>query len=214
MLPKMDRGADMAHDTLAPWAETVARGGRVMTADELLALRKDEWQYELVEGRLIRMTPTGLEHHDIWAKLYRALDRFVEDNHSGLMISADTGFKLPLSGKTDTVLAPDIAFVNAENAHRLPAPGTPERKKFLPLAPDLAVEIASPDERRPEMSEKARLYLEAGTRLVWVIWPSAQQVDVWQAGSDAPTASLGVKGVLEGRDVLPGFAYSVTDLFA
>jgi len=53
-----------------------------------------------------------------------------------------------------------------------------ERKKFFPVAPDLAVEVVSPDRYHPEMAEKARLYLQLGVRLVWVTWPDSRQVDV------------------------------------
>jgi Uma2 family endonuclease len=203
----------MAHETFAPWAETVPGVSHVVAADELLALREDEWRYELVEGKLIRMTPTGLEHRDIWIRLFRALDRFVESSGLGFVTPTDTGFRLPLVGNGDTVLAPDIAFVSVEHEHQLPAPSTPERKKFLPVAPDLAVEIASPDQHRPEMAEKVRLYVEAGTRLVWVIWPAVRQVDVWQPGSNTPTAVLELPDLLDVLDVLPGFTYPVTHLF-
>jgi len=56
------RGDAMKHDTLAPWAEPVPDVAYPFTADALLGLREDEWRYELVDGRLVRMAPTGLEH--------------------------------------------------------------------------------------------------------------------------------------------------------
>ena len=82
------------------------------------------------------------------------------------------------------------------------------------MAPDLAVEVASPDQHRPEMAQKAQLYLTLGTRLVWVVWPSRRQVDVWRTGSDTPMATLGTGDILESQDVLPGFSYPVARLFA
>jgi hypothetical protein len=47
-------------DTLAPWAEIVPDTGP-MTTEELLALPDDGWQFGLVEGRLVRMPPSGLD---------------------------------------------------------------------------------------------------------------------------------------------------------
>ncbi len=82
------------------------------------------------------------------------------------------------------------------------------------MAPDLAVEIPSPDQYRPEMAEKARLYLAVGVRLVWVIWPRWRQVGVWRPGAAAPVATLDTTGTLDGLDVLPGFTYPVARLFA
>jgi Uma2 family endonuclease len=171
----------MKHDTLAPWAERVP-DTHPMTADDLLRLDDDEWQYELVEGTLVRVAPTGLEHFDITRKLFRVLDRHVEDNKLGIVTLPDTGFRLDLPGSGDTVLSPDIAFVGTQKVLQLPAPGTPERKKYLPVAPDLVVEVASPDQYRPEMAEKAKLYLASGVWLVWIVWPAARQVDVWEPG--------------------------------
>ena len=62
------------------------------------------------------------------------------------------------------------------------------------------------------MAGKAREYLNAGTRLVWVIWPRRRQVDVWRTGDDEPTA-LTVEDRLDGEDVVPGFSYPVAELF-
>jgi Uma2 family endonuclease len=62
------------------------------------------------------------------------------------------------------------------------------------------------------MAKKAAEYLNAGTRLVWVVWPRWRQVDVWHAGDETP-ATLTVEGELDGEDVVPGFAYPVADLF-
>jgi Uma2 family endonuclease len=203
----------MRHDTLAPWAEPVPDAGP-MTADDLLRLDDTAWQFELVEGRLIRMAPTGLEHLDVTRKLYRSLDRYVDAHDLGIVTLPDTGFRLTRPGAAETVLSPDIAYVSAARVRQLPPPGTPERKKFLPVAPDLAVEVASPDQHHPEMADKARLYLASGVRLVWLVWPSHQQVDIWRPGTDQPTATLGPPDTLDGLDVLPGFTYPVADLFS
>ena len=67
-----------------------------------------------------------------------------------------------------------------------PARTSPEYSKAWPLAPDSVVEVASPYQCRPEMRAKIRLYLSASARLVWVIWPRQQQVDVWRMGHDEP----------------------------
>lgn len=204
----------MASNTLAPWAELVPDVARSLTADDLLALPEDLWSYELVAGRLVRMPPTGLEHRDVTVRLFRALDSFSESRSLGLVTLPDTGFRVNRPDQADTVLSPDIAFVSAEQMARLPAPGTPDRQRYLPLAPDLAVEVSSPDQYRPEMAQKALLYLAVGTKLVWVVWPGARQVDLWRPGADRLVATLAVTDLLDGLEVVPGLSYPVAQLFA
>jgi Uma2 family endonuclease len=75
------------------------------------------------------------------------------------------------------------------------------------------VEIASPDQSRPEMAAKAKLWLDAGVRLLWVIWPASQQVDVWRTEAPGEAQTLESSEALEGGDVLPGFAYPLEQLW-
>ncbi len=76
------------------------------------------------------------------------------------------------------------------------------------------MEVVSPTRYRPEMGAKARRYLAAGARLVWIVWPKYEQVDVWRPGADQPSVTLGSGDLLDGLDVLPGFTYPVDRLFA
>jgi Uma2 family endonuclease len=201
----------MALRTVAPWAEPVPEQAALMTAEDLRRRRDDGWLYELVEGRLVRMTPAGFDHGMLELDLGSELRAFVVANALGSVATGEPGFTLSRPGEPDTVLGADIAFVRAE---RLPAPGSPERQGFLRLAPDLVVEVASPGQYHPEMAEKARIWLAAGVRLLWLIWPRSKQVEVWRPGSDEPVATLGLADALDGMDVVPGFTYSVARLFA
>jgi hypothetical protein len=63
------------------------------------------------------------------------------------------------------------------------------------------------------MAEKARMWLAAGVRLLWLVWPRSKQVEVWRPGSDVPVATLGGADALDGLDVVPGFFYPVSRLF-
>jgi Uma2 family endonuclease len=199
----------MAHEIIAPWAERVP-GASPMTADELLALHDDGWQYELVDGVLVRMPSPGYRHGRIVFRLAMALATYVTAHRLGEIVAAETGFLLSRPGEPDTVLGPDIAFVRSEHVPPHDAPGV---EKYLRLAPDLVVEVASPDQYKPEMAAKARLYLAAGVRLVWLVWPAAHTVDVWRPGNDAPITSLTTAEALDGLDVVPGFTYPLADLF-
>lgn len=188
-------------EALAPWAEPV-----LITAEELLQLPDGEWRYELVEGRLVRMSPTGGRHGRIVMRLLLAIGRFVEEQRLGAMFPAETGFWISPEDGADTVLAPDLAFVQAA---REP---DPEAEGYPRIAPDLVAEIASPSQGRAEMGVKAQRWLSAGVRLVWIVLPEARIVEVWRAGGLARIATA--EEELSGEEVLPGFAFPVRRLFS
>ncbi len=205
-------------NALASWGELVGDPRHPLTPDDLMALPDDEWRYELVEGRLVRMPGTGLEHLEVTDNLHAALRAFVKAHHLGLVTMPDTAFRL----SPNTVLMPDIGFLGIAKTQALPAWGSQARKKYIPATPDLAVEVASPDQSHREMADKARLYLQFGTDLVWIIWPTDHQVDVWLANPvqpttasapAAPTQTLSVAQALDGLTVVPGFTFAVADLF-
>jgi Uma2 family endonuclease len=202
----------MKQDVIAPWAEVVPGAPYPMTIAQMQALPDDNWQYELVEGRLVRMPGSGSEASAIAAYLIMALGNFVRPQKLGRVTGADGEFDLTPAGATlETALIPDVAFVRAG---RLPAIGTAGAKTIPHLAPDLVAEVVSPSQSRPAMAAKAQLYLAAGVQLIWIIWPDTQQIDVWHAGSDAPVATLTAADSLAGLDVLPGFTHPVADLFS
>jgi Uma2 family endonuclease len=181
-----------------------------MTVDDLLALPDEEWQYELVEGRLVRMPPSGGEASTIAVNIATALNTFVRRHGLGKVTGADGAYDLTKPGQKATALAPDVAFVRAE---RVPPRTSPQYKKAWPLAPDLAVEVASPHQYRRGMAAKAKRYLRAGVRLVWIVWPNKREVDVWRPRDEQPSTTLRGTDALDGLDVLPGFTYPVADLF-
>lgn len=193
-------------DTLAPWGEIVPRAGLV-TEKELLALPVDGWQYELVEGRLVRMPPSGIRASEISFIIGTAILAFVRPRKLGTVTGADGGYRLDVA----TDLAPDVGFIRCE---RLPPRDSPAYDKLAPVAPDLAVEVASPNQYRRGMGLKAQRYLAAGTLLVWIVWPKRREIDVWRSGDTRPSATLGINDALDGENVLDGFTYPVVDIFA
>ena len=193
--------------SLAPWGEVVP-GDRLLTVDDLLALPEDGHQYELVEGRLIRMPPAGgYSATQLSVRLILALGNYLDERPIGNITAPDGTFELgPRTG-----LVPDVGFIRRE---RVPPPNTPAYEKAIAGAPDLAVEIASPSQFRPELAAKARHYLAAGTSLVWIVWPRRKCIDVWHPGDLRPSLTLKIGDELDGEDVIPGFRYPLARLFA
>ncbi|MHC4223923.1 MAG: Uma2 family endonuclease, partial [Planctomycetota bacterium] len=87
----------------------------------------------------------------------------------------------------------------------------PERG-YYPGAPDLAVEVLSPDDRPGYVRDKVAEWLESGARAVWVVDPRAREVTV-HTPNESPTV-LNRTDTLRGGDVLPGFAIAVGEVFA
>lgn len=166
-----------------------------MTAEELLRTHLPDKRVELVRGVLVVREPTGFRHGAVSARLTRLLADHVDAHRLGSVLAAETGFQLATA--PDTVRAPDVAFVSRE---RLP---DPEPAGYAALAPDLVVEVLSPGDRPGETLAKVADWLNAGTRLVWVVDPVRRQAHVYrQDGSEALVAE---DRALDGEDVVPGF---------
>lgn len=204
----------MARDIKAPWAESASNSDTPITAGDLARLPESGRGYELVEGRLVRMPPTGGWHGRISMDLGTALNNYVKAHQAGMVLGAETGFLVSRPGAPDTVLAPDVAFVARD---RLPNADDPMLSGYWRLVPDLVIEVASPTQYGPEMAEKAKQWLLAGAQLAWIVWPAAKRVDVWRQGKDdAPTATLGAGDTLDGQALpaLAGFSIALADLFS
>ena len=175
----------------------------LMTAEDLLALPDNDMRYELVEGELIEMSPTSRPHSRDGMRIATQMNVYAEANDLGEVYGADAGFILRRN--PDTVRAPDAAFVRKERLPELDEDG------YLPLSPDLAVEVVSPSNTVNEMSQKVQEYLEAGTAIVWVVEPKRRQVTVYTPGQHPRILRDG--DLLDGGDVMPGFTLSVTYIF-
>ncbi|MGH7588021.1 MAG: Uma2 family endonuclease [Gemmatimonadota bacterium] len=179
--------------------------GTLLTLEEFERLPDDEFRTELVRGRLVREPPAGMDHG--WLGIYMAflITDFVLEHDLGKVFNSDTGFVL--FEEPPTVRAPDVSFVSRD---RLPPPE--ESVGFGHLAPDLAVEILSPSNTAIEILAKVQDYLEAGTRLVWVVEPSRRSVTEYRSRHESRLLREDER--LDGYDVLPGFSMTVAEVFA
>ena len=194
-----DRWASLAYEMAMPSVR------RYVTAREFLSHAAAAGSSELVRGQVRVMTPASAAHGVVAGTIFAALNAFVESEHLGVCFPDNTGFLLP--GLGDTVRSPDVAFVRAE---RLPEQGI--GPGWMNVAPDLVVEVLSPTETASELEEKLRDYRAAGTRLAWIVDPTARIVSV--RPTTAPESWLSEAETLDGGDVIPGFSLSVARVFA
>ncbi len=183
-------------------------GATVVTATELPALSSrlclEGKRAELVRGDLIVMTPAGGRHGQVAHRVGLVVGNHVLDRNLGRVFAAETGFLLQRG--PDTVRAPDVAFVAAD---RLAAAEIPAG--FLEMAPDLAVEVVSPNDSATAVQAKVDDWLRAGTRLVWVVDPETRSVTVHRPAHAA--AVFPESNTLDGAPVFSDFNVPVRDLF-
>ncbi len=177
---------------------------RTYTVDEFMRLPDDGYVYELVQGRLERMSPTGGEHGRIASRLNVLLTSYVWEHNLGDTFAAETAFVL--DAETNEVRATDVAFVASARLARI-------GEGAVPFPPDLAVEVISPSDRLTAVRKKVAAYQRAGVRLVWVINPRRHTVAVYHPDDTEPRI-LGLDDELNGEDVIPGFQLPVRAVFA
>ncbi len=177
----------------------------VYTPEDLLNMPDDGVSYELVDGQLVEK-PVSVLSGLVGGILFGLLASHCLANRLGLVWPADTSFQC-FSDAPNKVRKPDTAFIRharITQEHVL-------TEGHCPVAPDLAVEVVSPNEEVYELDQKVQEYLNAGVRLVWVVNPDVRTVHVYRA--DGTTALLKEKDELDGEDVVPGFRVPVRGIF-
>ena len=182
---------------------TMPARARLLTAEEFARIPDDDQHYELVEGRVVRMSPPGSRHGALATRIAAVLHQHVDARHLGTVLTP-AGFRIATD--PDTVREPDVAFVRTE---RLPSTGIPDG--FWPGPPDLAVEIRSPGDRPATIRGKVRDYLARGVPVVWVLDPKGKTVTVHRG--ESPSMTLGMDDEIAAAEILPGFSCAVRRFF-
>lgn len=122
----------------------------------------------------------------------------------GKAFDSSTGFRLP-NGATRS---PDASWIRMERWNALIQE---QRKKFLPLCPDFAIELVSETDDLKDVQEKMQEYLENGLHLGWLINPKTRQVEIYRPNQEVEI--LQSPRSLQGEDVLPGFVLDLQPIF-
>lgn len=174
-----------------------------LTPEDLLAM-PDEKAYELVDGQLREREGCALSSW-IGGLIYAPLSAYARAHGMGLVWPADNAFQC-FPSDLDKVRRPDVSFIRRE---RLPADIL--RQGYVQMAPDLVVEVISPNEQGYEIEEKISDYLSAKVPLIWAMYPTAPVVMVYRP--DSSVSRLNSKDELSGEQVLQGFTLWLADLF-
>lgn len=173
------------------------------TTADLAALPEDETHHDLVEGELIEMSRPKPRHGRVAARLAVLVGQHVLANKLGDVFT-ESGFVL--AHDPDIVRGPDFAFVAADRNL-----ADSDLDDYIEGAPDLVVEIVSPNDMAIEVRERLNQYFAAGARLIWVIYPVFKTIEVYRA--DKTATVLGSGDELGGEDVLPGLRLLVNEVF-
>lgn len=172
-----------------------------LTAADLLAL-PDEKHFELVDGQL-EAKNVGFESCWVSMRLAMFLSIHCDQLQLGWVLGSDAGYQC-FSPDEQRVRRPDVSFVSLQKIPR----DHPDMG-FIPVPPDLAVEVVSPNDLAQKVHDKVSEYLEAGVRLVWVIYPNHGQVLVYNATGGRILSS---QDELSGEDVIPNFRLKISEL--
>lgn len=177
---------------------------RTLTLEEYRALPEEDGnRVELVRGRLVREPRPGGAHGWLAVELIVRIESYARKHDLGRTVT-EAGFLL--ADEPPTVRGPDVAFISAEE---LPPDGPPEGYWRQP--PDLAIEVVSPSNTAAGIQAKVLEYLDAGTRMVWVVDPGTESVTAYRSREEIRVLTAGE--AVEGGDVLSSFRMELSELF-
>ena len=171
-----------------------------MTLDEFMNIDDDYHRHELIKGELLTMNPPKREHGRVAINLAMLLGTHVKANRLGV-VYAESGYYLERD--PDTVLGPDASFVAQDRVE--------SGDGYYAGPPDLAIEVLSPGDRKGYVERKLAVYLETGTRSVWLVDPRRRTVEVVSSPNDRRMLHEDDELV---DDTVPGFRVKVSEIFA
>lgn len=181
---------------IAPTAE------KLITGEEFLAMG-DIGPCELVNGRIVPMSTNGGEHGLLEVEILRHLGNFNAQHKSGWVLGGEAG--VYVRRNPDTVRGMDGAFISKERHPARP-------KGYLEVAPEVIVEVISPNDRWKDIQDKLKEYFAIGVEQVWLIEPEDRTVFVYADLTEV--IRLGEADTLLGEGVLAGFSVPLAELFA
>ena len=182
-----------------------------LSYEEYLATPEINLRYEIIDGEMIMSPAPTFNHQWIMQNIVYALGPFVRKKRLGAVVAAPCDIlirRAPLRTRQ-----PDVFYISFERSDKTIS----ELRKMavLEIAPDLAVEILSPSDRRGVLKAKLDDYIKIGVRECWVVRPKAETVEVIRLSDEGATpVKLFHLGETLRSEVLPDFRMKVADIFS
>lgn len=170
---------------------------------EQLAAMGNIGRCELIAGQIVTYHPNYWVHGKCTATLAFYLHSFILEHNIGNILIGGVG--IYIRRNPDTIRAADVLYISHERMAQV------QSQSFLDVAPELVVEVLSPDDRWLEVQQKIIDYFQAGVTQVWMAAPAHQTVSVYRSHSDVTMFNAG--DTLISQDMLPGFSITVNLLF-
>jgi len=159
--------------------------------------------YELSEGELI-VTPSPSYFHNKTRDLFNARLRAFLEAHPYGEVTSGTDMTLA----ADVVRRPDVAFIRKGRLEGVDLERVP-----LPIAPDLAIEIVSKNDRADDLNLKVSQYFQAGVQAVWLFYPTTQLAYRYVPGKlDPEVRSAKAGDRFEEPELLSGFSLPLSEI--
>ncbi|MGH2460658.1 MAG: Uma2 family endonuclease [Chloroflexota bacterium] len=175
----------------------------IATVGDVLRLASAGQRFELIDGELVEISPTGFGHGRREARIARLFSDYADERELGAVVAGEVLFRLDAAGRL--ARAADVAFIRRDRV-----PTEDDEDGVFDGAPDLAVEIVSPGDRASDVERKIDDWLTHGTRLVLIVYPRGRRVVLARAEG---SLTLRADDLLDLDPALPGFRCKLSDLF-
>lgn len=181
----------------------------ILTEADLLRLGAQDRRFEVVNGEIREMSPVGYEHSTIVGNTYDLLNTHVRRDKLGYIHGDSLIYILHIDSETGVrkTRIPDVSFIRRG---RLPS----KEERALPFhgAPDLAIEVISPDDKADELLERIHDYFEYGTEQVLILYPSQRELHRFIRGQSG-SRIFKAEDIFTPGDLLPDLSFKIDDLF-
>jgi Uma2 family endonuclease len=150
-----------------------------------------------------------LEHDVIAGNIFNALKNFLKDKNLGQACGGSVEYRFIADSPEESLRMgkqPDVSFISKE---KLP----PRLRVYPEIVPDFAVEVSSPNDKEYIIEAKVAFYQQYGVKLIWVAHPYSRTMSVYRLATGLEPEPFGIKKVLEGEEVIPGFSIKVSEIF-
>ncbi|MCA1725716.1 MAG: Uma2 family endonuclease [Thermomicrobia bacterium] len=166
----------------------------------------DDAMYELIDGKLVRMSPTGFLPSRVASEIFVALREYERQTNRGYAMTDGIAYVVNLPHRRS--FSPDASFARSAPENRM---------RFVDGAPVFAAEVRSAGNYgsaadRAYQAKRAE-YFAADTVVVWDVDPVACTISSYRADHpDIPTI-FALEQIADAEPALPGWRVPVSDIF-
>ncbi len=173
-----------------------------MTEQQFVDWCDDQTWAEWIDGEVVVMSPVNIEHGRLFAFLFTLLNEFVDRQSLGQALAEPVQIRF---ARLRRRRSPDIIFIAAARSDII-------RHAHIEGAPDLILEIVSPDSQSRDRRDKFLEYEAAGVREYWIVDPVSKTLEAYALFEGRKYRQIDGKDAIK-SSLLPGFSIKPTWLW-